>query len=511
MKRQSHSKVDHHAAKRSKYGEVDHGSRPSEPGDACGGTTREFFVTHVEAPPLDYENECLITEIMARGLATGDGQFHMSSGDLAIVRRDGGTLKCQLLRRLQEAVFRGDVCFPFKRSFTTPSMMEQMFSNLVAYMPAPKATRFDVRGVHSKLHLNYHHTRWQYPTSNQKLPYDQAHVALVSSYQDYVSMDGLSDYFQERARLSSRTRKQSDSPLDAWNHVDGYAANMYARAIGCECESISPSLMREILYKHGFDECSQFKPTLAKSIILMLGGERILDFCAGWGDRLLGAASVPSCAEYLGFDPNTNLKDGYDEIIVATNKLRGDASSGWAPFVARIIYEAFETATVVDGYFNLVLTSPPYFDFEHYSRNVGQSTLKYPRFEDWMACFLLKSIFKAWGALANAGHMAIHLMDTFNSRYCCEIMNLFIGAFCCHAMYCGVIGSSGVTRPGIIRPTWVWLKDEHVVEAHNGVATAGEYTFLQRRARSDFERWYPSLFARLDECIFREPAAQPQQ
>ena len=40
----------------------------------------------------------------------------------------------------------------------------------------------------------------------------------------------------------------------------------------------------------------------------------ILDFCAGWGGRLIGACAL-NVPEYIGIDINSNLEPDYNKII----------------------------------------------------------------------------------------------------------------------------------------------------------------------------------------------------
>jgi hypothetical protein len=67
--------------------------------------------------------------------------------------------------------------------------------------------------------------------------------------------------------------------------------------------------------KYGYKLATTFMPTYAKSIYEYFRAECVLDPCAGWGDRMLGA-TVSSCVKkYVGFDPNRALIPGYKEIM----------------------------------------------------------------------------------------------------------------------------------------------------------------------------------------------------
>src|SRR5258708_2608605 len=114
----------------------------------------------------------------------------------------------------------------------------------------------------------------------------------------------------------------------------------------------------------------------------------MLDFSAGWGDRLVGA--IASDVDlYCGVDPNTGLQKGHSEII---HTFAADKAERF-----KIIYAPFQTATLPDGVtFDLVFTSPPYFDFEIYTDRDGQSVKDFPHLHEWIVKFLLESIRKSW-------------------------------------------------------------------------------------------------------------------
>jgi hypothetical protein len=70
------------------------------------------------------------------------------------------------------------------------------------------------------------------------------------------------------------------------------------------------------------DGANLFKAHLARALYELCGIDaavggtgRILDPCAGWGDRLVGALATPGCRRYLAFDPNPALVPAHGEAI----------------------------------------------------------------------------------------------------------------------------------------------------------------------------------------------------
>jgi hypothetical protein len=127
----------------------------------------------------------------------------------------------------------------------------------------------------------------------------------------------------------------------------------------------------------------------------------------------------------------------------------------------------------------LVFTSPPYFDFEIYTKSVqGQSISDFPDFEDWVIGFLFVSLKKAWTYLNDCGHLVIHLTDITGAKVC-ELMNLYIQSYLPGAIYVGLLASVGSSCE-TSRPMWVWYKKnfldaEDKVRVNQGKKLLGDY------------------------------------
>ena len=147
-----------------------------------------------------------------------------------------------------------------------------------------------------------------------------------------------------------------------------------------------------------------------------------------------------------------------------------------------MICSPFEDCNISKDYgsdFDLVFTSPPYFNTEHYSDEETQSTIKYKQGEDWYTNFLLYSLKKAWECLAVGGHMVIVLNDSPDSdqKICARMIqdvNLFIDS-----IYLGVISYAERSTKQRTKqrkfgksvkesdwkspqPMWIWEKTEKI-------------------------------------------------
>jgi hypothetical protein len=58
---------------------------------------------------------------------------------------------------------------------------------------------------------------------------------------------------------------------------------------------------------------------------------------------------------------------------------------------------------------DLIITSPPYFDAEHYSKELTQSYLRYPTREAWFDLFLGRCIRGAFSDLRSKGHLILNV------------------------------------------------------------------------------------------------------
>ena len=136
-------------------------------------------------------------------------------------------------------------------------------------------------------------------------------------------------------------------------------------------------LRRGIYFNYKLAKSTMYRPQMAKMVVTNLGAKRVLDPCAGWGGRMLG--SVAAGAEYVAFEPNSETYEGLLKLI----KLLGIEDK------VRIINDsALEMDKYDIGEFDLILTSPPYFDLEVYSHEDTQSIKGCDTYSMWVNNFL---------------------------------------------------------------------------------------------------------------------------
>jgi 16S rRNA G966 N2-methylase RsmD len=136
-------------------------------------------------------------------------------------------------------------------------------------------------------------------------------------------------------------------------------------------------LRRGIYFNYNLAKSTMYRPQMAKMVVTNLGAKRVLDPCAGWGGRMLG--TIAAGAEYVAFEPNTETYEG----LLNLSKFLGIQDK------VRIIKDsALEMDKYDIGEFDLILTSPPYFDLEVYSHEDTQSIKGCDTYSIWVNNFL---------------------------------------------------------------------------------------------------------------------------
>ena len=140
-------------------------------------------------------------------------------------------------------------------------------------------------------------------------------------------------------------------------------------------------LKRGIYFCCSLTKNTMYRPQMMKLACIKYKPEIVLDPCAGWGGRMLGAVSYG--AHYIAFEPNTQT---YNNLMKIVNFL------GIQNKVTLICDDALNMKQYNLPKVDLVLTSPPYFDLEVYTHEPTQSITKTPTYQDWADNFLREII-----------------------------------------------------------------------------------------------------------------------
>ena len=151
---------------------------------------------------------------------------------------------------------------------------------------------------------------------------------------------------------------------------------------------------------------NNFSPLIARDIYnyYCRDGFRVLDPCAGYSGRLLGASFCKNDIEYIGIDPCIKTYNG----LVETKKFINETNP---EFKCNIINDCAETYLdlMADSSIDFCFTSPPYFNLEHYSDEKTQSYIKYSNYDEWVEKFLKKMMLGVYRVLKTGGIAAINI------------------------------------------------------------------------------------------------------
>lgn len=165
----------------------------------------------------------------------------------------------------------------------------------------------------------------------------------------------------------------------------------------------SESTMRSLLRRYTGTQCvSNFRPTAAACLYqnFMKPGETVWDMSMGYGGRILGA--IISNVNYVGTDPATLTYKGLTEI-------RDDFGNNNRTYNLNKL--GSEVFVPEKDSLDFAFTSPPYFNWEQYSDDAGQSFAQFSTNEDWNEGFLRKTIQNVKHGLKSGKYMGLNVAD----------------------------------------------------------------------------------------------------
>lgn len=324
--------------------------------------------------------------------------------------------------------------FPLKRHWFTDKEINGMFKKLQKYDYRKRLTSnqsYTIRNLNiHKLHLLF-----------------IGHPLLLEHYpKDYNDFEQLSDMFQEKERMKCRVTTNL-SPYEFYKNIE----NKKKIATYClqKYKLITPFNIRESIYNLT-KECTSFKPQNIVAIIKFFNSKSVLDISAGWGDRLIG--SMACGVEYFGTDPNSNLFPNYNKMIEFFKYPKNKIT---------IVNSPFEDAKIPKNRkFDLIFTSPPYYDLEKYTNQNTQSIARYPSEDKWFTGFLTPAIKKAWSHLNEDGYMVLVINQKQKQETYIQRMIDFVYNSIPNSHYYGVISYTKKDNPlKNPQPMFIWRKN----------------------------------------------------
>lgn len=237
------------------------------------------------------------------------------------------------------------------------------------------------------------------------MKYGNKYVFLRENWENTSELNSVTDYFTEHCRIKC-VFYNNKSPLEYWSNNKTNIINKIKINHDSDVSDLIFDI-REQLFKN-VKMCSNFKISVALQILKMFNAKKWLDISAGWGDRLISAI-IHGLDLYCAVDPNDCLHEYYDKIIDTldpNNKNR---------YI--LINDGFETAKLPDEKFDIVFSSPPFFDVEQYSQSEKDSITTYTSGDAWYYNFLMPSIKKACKYLTNSGNLILYMGEGKTYKY----------------------------------------------------------------------------------------------
>jgi hypothetical protein len=164
-------------------------------------------------------------------------------------------------------------------------------------------------------------------------------------------------------------------------------------------------IIRSLSFANGLGKVTMYRPLMAKKVVAYLAKQlgvkevRVLDVCAGWGGRMVGAKSVES-PSFAGVSPSvagglrgelvSPLKVHYtgidpcEKTYAALRAIRDELGLTDVTLIHKPAEVALQQPL---GAYDIALTSPPYYNLELYSDEPTQS-VQAGGYQAWLDTFL---------------------------------------------------------------------------------------------------------------------------
>lgn len=233
------------------------------------------------------------------------------------------------------------------------------------------------------------------------------YLILEAYDNDYENYNILSSYFTDTVR--AKAIKDGMSVYDYFRHNNNKRMILHIAQMRCKQQA---KLYHNLNYKEKvyqlreatYDiygkryECTSHRVLIPALIYTMFNATKVLDFSAGWGDRMM--AAIACGASYTGIDPNPDLHECYDHI---KEVLKPDQEVN--------LFKCCAEDFVTDEEYCVMYTSPPFFTLEKYTNDSYQSVVKYPTYNSWRENFFFKMLSNAIKYVKNGGHIAINIIN----------------------------------------------------------------------------------------------------
>ena len=218
------------------------------------------------------------------------------------------------------------------------------------------------------------------------------------------------DFFTMSRRLAT-VGKEGISFYEFWSRKSEYKKKRYIQNI-LDSYKERGSNQNELqifwrIFNLYFGSISIFKTVIAMNVYCRYKPTSVLDMTMGWGGRLVGCAAL-NIPKYTGIDLNTRLERPYADMVAALK-----------PYSTTKFDLRFKNALDVDYSkidYDLVLTSPPYYDIEQYE---GQPVMDK---DTWDSEFYTPLFERTWKHLKRGGHYCLNIPAEIYERVAKKVL-----------------------------------------------------------------------------------------
>lgn len=331
--------------------------------------------------------------------------------------------------------------FPYFSYYTDKTLMEwiQLWQSHQV-----KTITIDPKDLNGYQRHSYQKPYQRDPKNKKPTQHRSLYLCIDASEVPY-DWDSVTDFFTEYLRMQAKKHYMDQSPWEIWQSSSDGQSFQHAFLQG-HLTRREVRQYRERLFRQAH-EVTLFRLTWTLGLYRLLcpPGGKIMDPCSGWGDRLL-AAAIDGHA-YQGYDPSSALQPCYQAMIESFHD----------GVHREVIQSPFEEAHVPENMYDLVFTSPPFFDLESYVDEPSQSIQKYPTYDSWVKHFLSPLVRQSILALKPGGVLALHLADygtyklTQDLKRVATELQLYLPF-----QYQGVMLLKGESQR--LWPVWIWRK-----------------------------------------------------
>jgi len=250
-------------------------------------------------------------------------------------------------------------------------------------------------------------------------------IGISKNIQDISSRSRIGnnvvDYFTFKERLETRG-KYNITFFEFIANIEEFKKKKFIRNMleyYDEVKNKNNTKNKYIVWKETYNICISainiFRPILAMEIYEKYNSKRVLDFCAGWGGRAIGACAL-NIEKYIGVEINSSLEKPYEDMI----KFVKDTSTTEIEMI-------FNNALSIDYSsldYDTAFTSPPYYFLEKYENNIEYASKKE------MNETFYKPLFAAtYKYLKMGGHYILNINKEIYESVCIELFGEAHDAF----------------------------------------------------------------------------------